>query len=89
MPEARLRTLLSELHDELERDGALDDDTKELLREARIEIREALEADAPVAEAAPTARRRLEQAIERFEEEHPDGVALLNRVLEALSHVGI
>jgi hypothetical protein len=90
MPAARLRGLLTELHDELEEeDGPLDGETRALLRDARLEIEEALLEERTGAEAAPNARARIAQAIERFEDRHPDGVALLNRVLEALSHVGI
>jgi len=90
MPEARLRELLTELHEELEEDdGPLDAETRALLREARLEIQEALAEERKGTEAVPNARGRIAQAIERFEDRHPDGVALLNRVLEALTHVGI
>ena len=89
MPEARLRELLEELHDELEGEGPLDDETKTMLRDARLEIHEALAAERKGEDVVPNARERLNTAIERFEDRHPDGVALLNRILEALSHVGI
>ncbi len=89
MPEARLPDLLRELHDELEGDSPLDDETKALLRETRLEIEDALLDDQKLAAVAPSARSRMEEAIERFEDRHPDGIRLLNRILEALSHVGI
>lgn len=89
MAEARLRELLDELHRELESSEDLDDDTRAQLREARGEIEEALAAEAPEREPPRTARERLERAIAKFEGEHPDGAAMIRRVLGALTDVGL
>lgn len=90
MPERHLRQLLTELHRELEEGRAFDAETRELLGEARDEIEEALEAAGADAPRGPlTARERMEQTVRRFERSHPEAVALLQRVLDALSNVGI
>lgn len=86
MTERRLREVLDELHQELERSDSIDDETRALLRDARSDIEEAL-VETP--EKASSARGRLGEALERFEGEHPDAVALIQRVLDALSNVGI
>ena len=90
MPEEHLRELLEELHSELEHSESVDEQTRELLRAARGDIEKALVSGQPDAgQQASTARSRIREAIERFGGEHPKGAALLNRVLDALSNVGI
>ena len=90
MPQSRLREVLNELHAELERSEAIEEGVRDELRAARDEIEQALaeEPDRAVAHAT-RARTRIGRAIERFEDDHPEGVALLERVLHALSNVGI
>jgi len=85
MPERKLRQLLAELQDELARTREIDAETADLLEGAKDELEEALERQGE----APTARERLDEAVRRLERKHPDGVALLERVLEALANVGI
>ena len=89
MPEQRLREVLDELHAELERAEGLDEATREQLLAARREIEEKLGEAPDDREPAHGARSRMGEAIERFEKEHPDAVAVLQRVLQALSDVGI
>lgn len=89
MQEGRLREVLAELHEELERSDRLDDELRAQLREAHGEIEEVLRASAPARTPPKTARERLEHAVARFESEHPEGAALGRRVLQALTDLGL
>lgn len=89
MPEARLRELLDELHRELESSDHLDEETIAQLREAHDEIHDTLAAEEPERNPPANARERLERAIAQFEGEHPDGAAMIRRVLGALTDVGL
>lgn len=90
MSERRLREILSELHQELERTEAVDEGVRAELRAAQDEIEHALDQDRDRAKAhLGVARTRIGRAIERAEREHIDGVEMLQRVLHALSNVGI
>lgn len=85
MTEARLRALLEELDRTLAERGPLDAESVRLLGEAKRDIEEALERRAP----ADVARSRLRQAVDRWRTEHPDGVIMLQQILDALTHVGL
>jgi Domain of unknown function (DUF4404) len=74
-------------------------DARDSLREAAREIERALGAlqergnggagEARGAEDADSLRRRLQEAIGRFEESHPTLTAVVGRVIDALSDLGI
>lgn len=84
MSEARLRKLLQDLDRELaERD--LDPAKAALLIDAREDIEQALEHREPV----PDTRSRLQRAMDDWAEDHPDEVVLVQRILDALTHVGL
>jgi uncharacterized protein YukE len=82
----RLRETLAELRRELSRADAADADARERVQQAAREIDAWLErAEAPE-ESLP---ERLREAVVRFEEEHPRLSATLQRVVDALSDLGI
>jgi len=85
MAEARLRKLLRELDRELAERDHLEPSTVALLAEAREDIEQALENREP----APTARSRIQRAVDEWTEDHPDEVVLLQRILDALTNVGL
>jgi hypothetical protein len=88
-----LRETLAELQRELraletESAGpeALGDEAREALREAAREIERALGGRPADGESL---RRRLAEAIERFEGSHPTLTGVVGRVVDALSELGI
>ncbi|MCB9594058.1 MAG: DUF4404 family protein [Sandaracinaceae bacterium] len=80
----RVRELARELHAELERDDALDADARAALDELRDDVDRALEGEP---ERAPSARART--VVEQFEADHPDLTALVQRLADALSAIGL
>jgi len=85
VPTRRVRELAEELARELERDGALDAETRDALAELRGEVESALEEDAPA--SPPSARAH--GFVERFERDHPELTALVQRLADALQAAGL
>lgn len=87
MPDQQLRTLLDQLHGELEHADQLDDDGRALLRQLAADIETRL--NAPAADETPSLLDGLQNAIARFETSHPSLAALLEEALTALGNAGI
>lgn len=87
MPRKALREDLEHLHRELAEGAELDPDARALLAELSGDIERLLAEDEPGA-AAPLADR-LRAATERFEESHPALTAVVGRLAETLSNLGI
>ena len=85
--ERTLRDVLSELHEALESTPDLEGGLREELRSAAQEINDALDAtdDTPLGQL----RNRLQEALERFEEQHAQLTGVVGRVADALSDLGI
>jgi hypothetical protein len=90
MEDQELRSLLEELHAEIERSETVDEKERELLTHLAVDIRDLLarsEGEENPAESSVV--NRLEESIEHFEVTHPDLTMLLSRLLETLSNAGI
>ena len=91
MPKAELRERLAELHQELERTPAVDDEARRLLATLADDIHGLL--DTPEGESPqhdhPSLRERLAEAVRQFEEEHPEIAGAVGRVADTLSNLGI
>jgi predicted nucleic acid-binding Zn-ribbon protein len=81
---AELARRLAELKAELARTESVDPKSRELLEQVQQEIENVL--DAP---EAGSLRARLEAAIQHFETSHPDLTAIMGRVMDQLSNLGI
>lgn len=82
-----LREILDELHRALESAPEIGDEGRSALRQAAEDIREALEE--PSGEQAESLKEQLTNALERFEESHPQLTALVGRIADALSDIGV
>jgi len=87
MTDRDLPTLLRELHAELDKNQSLDESTRALVADVRLDLTRALEAPDP--DANTTLSARLRGALEHFEARHPELVAVTQRVLNQLSDLGI
>ena len=86
-----LRELLKRLHDELEETEVLDENGNEMLRHLEEDIHRRLERSAPkkAKEADDSILERLQDAIDRFEETHPNLTQTLSEMMTILSNAGI
>lgn len=89
MARQKLRELVRELHDELERADRVDPDARAMLRGLGGDI-ERLTGDAPPApEHHETARERVDEAVVHFQADHPRLARVLREIADALGRLGI
>lgn len=88
MDNNELRTMLEQLHGEIEHTESIDEKGRELLRELGDDIRELL-ARSEGAQAQPSVLERLEDSISYLEVTHPTLTITLSKILESLSNAGI
>jgi hypothetical protein len=90
MNDQDLRSLLEQLHTEIERNEPLDEKERELLQHLELDIHELLaQSEGERIQAESTIIKRLEESIDYFEITYPDLTMLLNKLLSILSGAGI
>jgi Domain of unknown function (DUF4404) len=90
MVDNKSRELLQQLHDEINGIQKVDDKGIDLLKDIDGDIRELLERSGETQmEVHPTVLQRLDNAIDHFEVTHPELTALISKVFDSLSNVGV
>jgi hypothetical protein len=90
MDDQKLRTLIEELHAEIQNSKSVDEKGQELLVHLETDIRKLLaQSGEGTAQVHPSTLRRLQEGLDHFEVTHPTLTIRLSKVLEALSNVGI
>jgi hypothetical protein len=90
MDTKELRTLLQQIHDEINNTQTVDVKGGELLRDLEGDIRALLERseENPV-QLHPSFVQRLESTLYAFEVTHPTLTMLISKLLDSLSNAGI
>ena len=86
MADKKLPELLKQLHDELEKAEAVDDEGREMLAHLNEDIKQFLD---PARENPENLLDRLQNAIDHFKVDHPVITAALSQILNTLSNAGI
>jgi uncharacterized membrane-anchored protein YjiN (DUF445 family) len=90
MPKAQLNERIEELLGELEQVAAADQEARERLANVLREIRQVIgEAGEQDSDAEESLLERLNEATRHFEESHPTLTAMVGRVADSLSNLGI
>jgi len=90
MPKEQLRTRIQELLDELESGERLDVEARDRLTNVLEEIRGAVDEDGDRGDdEGESLVDRLNEATRHFEESHPTLTAMVGRIAESLSNLGI
>lgn len=84
MPRRHLKELIAEIETSL-RSSAVAPEERVMLEQVHADLTATLSADKP----APGLRNKLNAAIERLEDEHPQLTTTLGKVLDLLSDVGL
>ncbi len=85
-----MHRILEELRNELEAIDQVDGDAQALLREVMTDIGQLLErSGADTAEHRGSLVERLGDASRHFEDAHPSLVAVVGRLVDALSKIGV
>ena len=82
-----LRDLLEQLHAELERTTTLDDEVRATLEHLRTDIQAALNASEISAQQSRALGARCANAIEQFDDLHPQLTLLIKSLLDHLAAV--
>jgi hypothetical protein len=90
MDDQELRSLLEQLHAEIERSETADEKERELLQHLAADIRDLLaRSEGEETPPEPSVVKRLEEAVDQYEITHPDLTMLLSKLLAILSNAGI
>ena len=91
MKNDELRTLLEELHKEIESTDQVDETGRELLSHLSVDIRNLLERTGHDEKLRGTQWEigRLEESVRHFEISHPSLTAALSQLLNILNNAGI
>ncbi|HEX5067595.1 MAG TPA: DUF4404 family protein [Myxococcota bacterium] len=89
MERDELQKTLARLRAELRNGPPLDTGARAQLEGLAHDIEQRLRPDRTEPEALEALAKNLREAIERFEETHPELTAAVNRVADALSRMGI
>ncbi len=85
----KLKTLLTELDQELQDVESLDEESRAMLKEAATEIQTALQAENVTEIEHESLSARLDDAVSEFESSHPTIYAVVNRMVDVLGQMGI
>ena len=88
MTDEKLSNLLEQLHNELDGTEAVDEKGRELLRALNEDIEELLERSEPGA-SEDSLLERWQDAVDHFEDTHPELTSVLSRIMTALNNAGI
>lgn len=90
MEKQKLEELLNELHSELGRAQAVDEDSRATLRQLAKEIQEILKrSEAERADRYRSLLARLNDAVMQFEGTHPSLTLAIAQVINALVDIGV
>jgi len=90
MDDQELRSLLEQLHKEIESSATVDEKEQELLQHLAADIRDLLaRSEGEESPPEPSVVKRLEEAVDQYEITHPDLTMLLSKLLAILSNAGI
>jgi len=87
MTNNKIQELLEQLHEEIHKDGALDEKGRELLKHLTSDINSLLAGESD--KSSETLVQRLQDSIDQFEVEHPDLTMALSEMMKILSNAGI
>lgn len=89
MPEQKLRQLVENLHDELDRTDSVDDESRAMLQELTGDIDQLVAQDEMATEQRADTAQQVQEAAARFESEHPRLATVLSEIVDTLVKLGI
>jgi len=85
----KLKSTVAELETELQALDNVDDETREVLEQAALEILAAIDRAEPGESAPESLMDHLRAATQQFEESHPTLTGILSRLIDGLGQMGI
>lgn len=87
MTDQNLQQLLVQVHEQLQKQDALGEETQVLLEQVLTDVKGALESGA--SDLDSDLNDRIEEQAVQFEQEHPTLSAVLRQIMDTLGRIGI
>jgi regulator of replication initiation timing len=88
MEKQRLRELLGQLHEELDRTDAVDESTADVLADLKEDISRLVREEVDIDDEQEGLTERLNEVVGDFEEDHPKLTIMIQHVLDSLARMG-
>jgi Domain of unknown function (DUF4404) len=85
MADEKLHQLLTQVHDQLQQQHSLDDESQILLQQVLLDVKEASETE----ELHQDLSERIEQQAVQFEQAHPTLAEILRQIMDTLGRIGV
>ena len=89
MNDQNLHELLKKIHKELEQTEATDEAERERLRHLEADVRSLLARSHEQTETDESMLERFEEAVDHFEDSHPQLTMMISQMMTILSNAGI
>ncbi|OUS37598.1 hypothetical protein A9R00_11010 [Oleispira antarctica] len=87
MADEKLHQLLTKVHEQLQQQDSLDEQSQKLLQQVLIDVKDATE-DGTV-ELQQDLSDRIEQQAVQFEQAHPTLAEILRQIMDTLGRIGV
>mgnify|MGYP000656784842 FL=1 len=85
MADEKLHQLLTQVHDQLQQQHSLDDESQALLQQVLKDVKVASETE----ELHQDLSERIEQQAVQFEQAHPTLAEILRQIMDTLGRIGV
>jgi len=85
MADEKLHQLLTQVHDQLQQQHSLDDESQVLLQQVLRDVKEASETEGLHQDLS----ERIEQQAVQFEQAHPTLAEILRQIMDTLGRIGV
>ena len=85
MGDEKLHKLLTQVHEHLQQQSSLDEQSQKLLQQVLIDVQSASEGE----ELQQDLSERIEQQAVQFEQAHPTLAEILRQIMDTLGRIGV
>ncbi|OUS35057.1 hypothetical protein A9R00_12235 [Oleispira antarctica] len=87
MADEKLHQLLTKVHEQLQQQDSLDEQSQKLLQQVLLDVKDATEGGA--VELQQDLAERIEQQAVQFEQAHPTLAEILRQIMDTLGRIGV
>lgn len=88
MADEKLHQLLTQVHEQLQQQNGLDEESQVLLQQVLNDVKSATSQDS-VGDASTDLSNRIEQQALQFESAHPTLAEVLRQIMDTLGRIGV
>jgi len=87
MADEKLHQLLTKVHEQLQQQDSLDEQSQKLLQQVLLDVKDA--TDNGTVELQQDLSERIEQQAVQFEQAHPTLAEILRQIMDTLGRIGV